>query len=104
MRQLGSSLGPGSTVGQKRKQQGQIRKILAWEGGNPFPSPDYLLARFVGNFFFAHTPIFFSFFPNAEPGPRRLGSNPLHGHFLLSVTVKQNTETSLSLALTLLTC
>ena len=36
----------------------------------PFPSPDYLSARFAHLFFFLPTPIFCPFSDNAEPGPR----------------------------------
>ena len=63
IRQLGSILGPGSRMGQKGKQQGHIGKILAWEEVNPFPSPDYLSARFAGDFFFCPHTDFFLLFP-----------------------------------------
>ena len=63
--------GPGSAVGEKGKKRGQIGKISAkeasrgvtWGGGKgraTFPPP-------LGSL---RSPIFFSFFPTAEPGRR----------------------------------
>ena len=65
------SPGPGSAVGEKGKKRGQIGKIsakeasrgLTWgrgKGRATFPPP-------LGSL---RSPIFFSFFPTAEPGPR----------------------------------
>ena len=73
----GSSLGPGSAVGEKGKKRSQIGK-----NGNrreprgarhPFPSPDYLSTRFARRFCFFRQSRFLSpFSHNAEPGPRLL--------------------------------
>ena len=69
-----SSLGPGSAAGEKAIN-GQIGKIsaseasraVAWgkgKGGHPFPSQDYLSARFARQFFFFRPRRLFStFFP-----------------------------------------
>lgn len=67
------SLGPGSVVRRKRQKRSQIGKIsasqaVAWGGGK-----DYLSARFAHLFFF-------SFSPNAEPGPRQTCSMVHEGH------------------------
>ena len=51
--------------GKKGKKRGKIGKISASEASlwYPFPSPDYVSARFARRFlFYAHTD-FFSFFP-----------------------------------------
>ena len=76
-----ASLGPGSAVREKGKKRGQIGKMLASEaspavswggrkGRHSFPFPDYRSAFFFD--FFFRPRWFFSFSPNAEPGPRLL--------------------------------
>ena len=56
----------------------EASRAVAWGGGkgrHPFPSPDYLSARFAHQYFFS-----LQFSPNAEPGPRLV----LLGYMLLN--------------------
>ena len=56
-RSLNSSLASGCAEGKKGKKQGQVGKISASEAAAPFPSPDYLSARFARRFFFLFPPM-----------------------------------------------
>ena len=51
---IGEQSEPGGILGKSGERE---------RGGHPFPSPDYLSARFARRFCFWPTPIFFSFFP-----------------------------------------
>lgn len=95
------SLGPGSVVGekgQKGKKWGQIGKIsasraVAWGEGKATtlssPQTTSQLASLVD---------FFSFFPNAEPGPRLTCSMVHEGHVphMIPVAWPSHHQSSLS--------
>ena len=69
----------GSVVGEKPEKRGEIGKIAVSEASLVVGRTTAWLASLTSNFFFLPTLSFFSFSPNAEPGPKLRGWLYLQG-------------------------